>query len=526
MTSTARVHDCDYDVSIVGYGPVAATTALLLARRGLRVSIHERSTVPLELPRAVGLDGESNRLFQSIGLGREAEALLQPPREGDALWFTDSKREKLFGVDVASHAGHNGWRDLAFFDQPELEAFLRAEVARQEGIHVFLGEEAVGLDDDGERVSLELRAVEGDAHRTVTAPYLIGCDGASSFVRRTLGIPWTSLGYDQDWLVIDVLVDDTALLPLPLMQICDPERLTTYVCVKDPNRRWEFQLRPGETREEMERPEAIEALLEDWLPKGRYSIRRAAVYQFHAATAERWRSGRVLIAGDAAHQTPPFLGQGLNSGLRDGSNLAWKLALVLEGRCDERLLDSYFDERDAHARSLVDGACDIGKLMETLAAREAGRPEPHPGWQPSLNIGGGRLAIPIAGGVLEEAQRADGIPIGEPLRQPRVRERGTEGEGTLLDERFGPDFALVGRTEADLSLDPEASAIAERIGLRGVALEGLETVEGEFDRVFQRVPAALLRPDRYVFGVVDDTTDASTLVRTLAAKLRLSKESR
>ena len=193
---------------------------------------------------------------------------------------------------------------------------------------------------------------------------------------------------------------------------------------------------------------------------------------------------------------------------------------------DERAGARGLDERDARARSLVDGACDIGKLMETLAAREAGRPEPHPGWQPSLNIGGGRLAIPIAGGVLEEAQRADGIPIGEPLRQPRVRDRGTEGEGTLLDEHFGPDFVLVGRTEADLSLDPEASAIAERIGLRGVALDGLETVEGEFDRVFQRVPAALLRPDRYVFGVVDDTTDASTLVRTLAAKLRLSKESR
>jgi 3-(3-hydroxy-phenyl)propionate hydroxylase len=134
MTSTAHAHGCDYDVSIVGYGPVAATTALLLARRGLRVSIHERSIVPLELPRAVGLDGESNRLFQSIGLGREVEALLQPPREGDALWFTDSKHEKLFGTDVASHAGHNGWRDLAFFDQPELEAFLRAEVAKEEGI--------------------------------------------------------------------------------------------------------------------------------------------------------------------------------------------------------------------------------------------------------------------------------------------------------------------------------------------------------------------------------------------------------
>ncbi len=523
MSTPSRPHDCDYDVSIVGYGPVAATTALLLARRGFRVSIHERSSAPLELPRAVGFDGESSRLFQSLGLGDEVEALLQPHREGDALWFTDSKHEKLFGVETAAHAGHNGWRDLAFFDQPELEAFLREEVAKVDAIDVFLGEEAVGLRDTGTHAELVLRGVDDDTRRTVTAPWLIGCDGASSFVRRTLGIPWTSLGYDQDWLVVDILVDDTELLPLPLMQVCDPERLTTYVCVKDPNRRWEFQLRPGETREEMERPDAIDALLERWLPKGRYSIRRAAVYQFHAATAERWREGRVLIAGDAAHQTPPFLGQGLNSGLRDAFNLAWKLALVLEGRCDDALLDSYFDERDAHARALVDGACDIGKLMETLAAQEAGQPAPHPGWKPSLDIGDGRLAIPIAGGVLDESQRREGIPIGEPLRQPRVRRHGSDGPAVRLDEALGPDFALVGRTDSDVALDAEAGGIAETIGLRRVALDAFEVVEGTLDRVFDHAPCALVRPDRYVFGVVDEATDASALVRRLADRLRLRR---
>ncbi|MCR9098201.1 MAG: bifunctional 3-(3-hydroxy-phenyl)propionate/3-hydroxycinnamic acid hydroxylase [bacterium] len=519
---TTPAHDCDYDVSIVGFGPVAATTALLLARRGFRVSIHERSAVALELPRAVGLDGESIRLFQSIGLGHEVEALVQPYREGDSLWFTDSKRNKLFGIDTASHDGHNGRRDLAFFDQPELEAFLRAAVAGEDRIDVFLGEEATAVRDEGDRVELELREVDGGSTRMVTAPYLVGCDGASSFVRRTLGIPWTSLGYDQDWLVIDILVDDTDLLPLPTMQVCDPDRLTTYVCVKDPNRRWEFQLKPGETREEMARPEAIDALLESWLPKDRYTLRRAVVYQFHAATAERWRQGRVLIAGDAAHQTPPFLGQGLNSGLRDAFNLSWKLALVLEGRCGDDLLDSYFEERDAHARTLVDGACDIGKLMETLAAREAGRPEPHPGWVPSLQVDESGVSLPIEGGALNEPQRAEGVPIGHTLRQPQVRPRGTDAAAQRLDGLLGDDFALVGRTEADLALDAEAAALAETVGLRPVALDAFEVVEGALDYVFDRSPAVLVRPDRYVFGVVDEATDASALVRRLAEKLSLA----
>ncbi|MEM9175085.1 MAG: bifunctional 3-(3-hydroxy-phenyl)propionate/3-hydroxycinnamic acid hydroxylase [Myxococcota bacterium] len=521
MAPSPSTPDCDYDVSIVGYGPVAATTALLLARRGFRVSIHERSTQALELPRAVGLDGESIRLFQSLGFGEDVDALVQPYREGDALWFTDSKRNKLFGIDTASHAGHNGWRDLAMFDQPELEALLREQVAKDEAIDVFLGEEGIALRDEDTRVALDVRDVAKDTTRTVTARYLVGADGASSFVRRALGIPWTSLGYDQDWLVIDILVDDPRRLPLPTMQVCDPDRLTTYVSVKDPNRRWEFQLKPGETREEMERPEAIDALLEPWLPKDAYSIRRAVVYQFHAATAERWRAGRILIAGDAAHQTPPFLGQGLNTGLRDALNLSWKLALVLEGRCDDALLDSYFDERDAHARTLVDGACDIGKLMETLAAREAGRPEPHPGWVPSLDVGEGRVALAIEGGVLNESQRAEGIPIGEPLRQPQVRARGTSEVATRLDEHLGGGFALVGRSEADLVLDEDATALAERLGLRCLALDALEVAEGEHDRAFDAARGVLLRPDHYVFGVVDERTDASALVRAAAEKLAL-----
>jgi len=514
----------DYDVSIVGYGPVGASLALFLARSGLRVSIHDRSIELYDLPRAVGLDGESLRAYQSIGLGERVHGIVQPPRDGDALWFTDSKRNKLFGIDTAQEAGHNGWRDLNFFDQPELEETLRDVIPNEDGIDVFVGEEATGIREVGDGVELDLRELASGEERTVRTSWLVGCDGASSFVRRTLDIPWTSLGYDQDWLVIDIVMSPEAKLPLATMQVCDPERLTTYVCVKDPNRRWEFQLLPGETRAEMVRPETIDGLLESWIPKGHYTLRRAAVYQFHAATAERWREGRILLAGDAAHQTPPFLGQGLNSGVRDAFNLAWKLALVAEGRCDAGLLDSYFEERDDHARTLVDGACDIGKLMETLAAREAGRPEPHPGWAPSLDVGGGRVALAIEGGATHAAQRSEEIPVGAPLRQPVIRRRGSDEIPTRLDDVCGRGFALIGRTAADFALDDEARAIAERLGLRYVALDELELVDGSFDQVFEKRAAVLVRPDRYVFGVTDDETSASELVRLAASKIALVRD--
>ncbi len=509
----------EFDVAVVGFGPVGALTALLLAEEGLRVAILERSSEPVVLPRAVGLDGEAVRAFQRIGLGETVSAILQPPREKDEVCFTDSKREPLFGLEVPA-VGPNGWRDLAFFDQPELEALLRELVARQERIAVRLGHEVTALEQEDERVCVRSVVAPGGAEAELSAAWVVGSDGAGSFVRRACGIAWESLGYDQDWLVVDITQGPQADLPLTTMQVCDPERLTTYVCAKDPNRRWEFQLREGETREEMLEPETIRDLLDPWLPPEHYEIRRAAVYQFHAATASRWQDGRIFLAGDAAHQTPPFLGQGLNAGFRDAVNLGWKIPMVHRGLCDVRLLETYAAERDAHARDLVEWAVAVGKLMETLAAREAGLPDPHPAVDASAGYGQGRTAPPMRGGVLVMEQAERGLPIGVQLRQPTVRT--PDGDSLRLDDLLGRGFAVVGRKEADLRLGAEGRRVLEQLGGRAVALEGLEVVEGSVDPVLDAHPAIVLRPDRYLFGVVDDEHDLEALLIDLAGKLALA----
>jgi len=510
--------DVEHDVAIVGYGPVGAFAALLLAESGLSVAVLEREREILPLPRAVALDGESVRAFQRIGLGEAVDAVLEPPREHWEVCFTDSKRRRLFGLEVPPY-GPMGWRDIALFDQPELEAFLRAEVARRENVAVFPGREVVAVEQDDSGVVLRSRSAGGAGPEAVRASFALGCDGAASFVRRALGIEWLSLGYDQDWLVVDIVAGPGAGLPDVLMQVCDPERLTTYIRGKDPNRRWEFQLLPGETREAMLRPERIRELLGPWLPPEHYEIRRAAVYQFHAATASCWGEGRVFLAGDAAHQTPPFLGQGLNSGFRDAVNLGWKVPLVQAGLCDERLLATYAEERDAHARDLVEWAVAVGQLMETLAAREAGRPDPYPAADRSAGYGQGRTVPPLRGGVLLNEQIGDGSPVGSLLQQPMVRTR--EGRTLRLDDLLGRGFALVARKESDLRLGPDARALLERLGGRAVSLEGLEVTRGSLDRLFDTHPAALLRPDRIVFGVVDDAWPADRLLPELARKLVL-----
>jgi 3-(3-hydroxy-phenyl)propionate hydroxylase len=514
MSETRR----DHDVAIVGYGPVGALTALLLAEAGLRVAVLERSVEPVVLPRAVGLDGESVRAFQRIGRGDAVAAILQPYREGEQVCFTDSKHQPYFGMPLAED-GPNGWRDIAFFDQPELEALLREMTGAHPGIDVFLGSEVTALEQGPDDVVLRVDAPAGTGPAAVRASWVVGCDGASSFVRRAAGIEWISLGYDQDWLVVDITQGPGADLPIDTMQVCAPERLTTYVCVKDPNRRWEFQLVGEETREEMLRPEKIRELLQPWIAPEHYEIRRAAVYQFHAATAGGWRQGRVFLAGDAAHQTPPFLGQGLNAGFRDAVNLGWKLPLVHEGRCDAAMLDTYAAERDPHARDLVEWAVAVGQLMETFAAREAGLPDPHASVDQSSGYGQGRTAPPLRAGALVTEQVAACRPVGALFSQPFVKAAGSAAE--RLDERMGPGFAVVARTDADLRIGAEARSVLERLGGRTLSFDGLEIVQGARDRCLDDHAAAIVRPDRYVFGVVDADWDLDRLLLELGRKLGL-----
>ncbi len=510
-----------YDVAVVGYGPVGAACALLLAEAGLRVAVIERDLEICDLPRAVGLDGESVRMFQRIGMADEISAILHAPREVERVEFTNSKFETLFGLDIEQH-GVSGWRDTAFFDQPELEAVIRGAIGKRDRVDVRLGHLVESIEQNEDRVGIRGRVLATDEPFEIQADYLIGSDGASSFVRESCGIAWNSLGYDQDWLVLDIWQTDEAELPWKTLQVCDPARLTTYVCVKEPNRRWEFQLLPGETREEMLRPETIRGLLDPWLPPEHYTIRRAAVYQFHAATAERWREGRVLLAGDAAHQTPPFLGQGLNAGLRDAANLAWKLPLVLSGAASEDLLDTYAVERDPHARDLVEWAVAVGQLMEGLADREAGRPERAPMDQQS-GYGQGRTVPSLHAGVLIEEQGLDAGPAGHVFAQPRLRD--AAGTRFLLDERLGRGFAVVGRTAEDLRVSDAGQAVLDELEIPCVSLEGCEVEQGVLDHLFEKHPAVVVRPDRYVFGVVDDSRSLDGLLESLRAKLRLVPQS-
>jgi 3-(3-hydroxy-phenyl)propionate hydroxylase len=525
----------NYDIAVLGMGPVGCLAAITLARSGLKVAAIERDMDVYKLPRAVNLDAEIVRALQPYGLAEEVNSLLQTVRPGERVGFANSKREFMFGRPSAEF-GANGWQPMNMFDQPELEGYLRQTALDHDNVDAFIGYTAVDFAEIADTVVVDIEA--GDTTRQVSASYLLACDGASSFVRSKLNIGWHDLGYNHDWLVVDVITKPGHTLDTTTLQVCDPDRITTYVCTKEPYRRWEFKLNEGETWDEMLQPERIQSLIDPWTPPGTYDIRRAAMYQFHAATADTWRVGRIFIGGDAAHQTPPFLGQGMNAGMRDVINLAWKLPMVINGICSPELLDSYQAEREAHAHDLVEWAVSIGRLMEHLAAVEAAEnsgappPEEPPGLR-QAGYGQGRDQPPLRAGVIMQQQVKEGGAAGFLFSQPFIQ---ADDDDTLsklglsrdqkvrLDEVLGPGFCIVGKTAADLEVSEASLQLLDKIGASRVSLAGLDAARGHFDRAFEFTDVVIVRPDRYVFGHADAEHSLDDLIADLAQKLYINSQ--
>ncbi len=525
-----------YDVAVVGMGPVGSAAAIFLAHAGLKVVTVERDPEVYALPRAVGMDGEVIRAFQRIGIGQPVADLMQAVQPGDRAGFANSQREWLFGADLGDF-GNNGWPPISMFDQPEFDRYLRDYAADHSNVTSYSGFDFKRFTDDGQRVSCSIspsglgienkEEVEtSDDSLEFSVSYVLACDGASSGIRKRLNIPWRDLGYDHDWLVVDVIVNSKHTLNRDTVQVCSPDRLATYVCTKDPYRRWEFKLNDGERPEDMVTEESIRTLLDPWTPRDSYTIRRKAVYQFHAAIAEEWSRGRVFLVGDAAHQTPPFLGQGMNAGMRDAINIAWKLSLVLSGSSDPSLLTQYQAERAAHAQDLVQWAVDFGKLMEQLAATEdaqnRGIPVPEVETQDknqSSGYGQGREAPPLRDGVIIVEQVSNEGSTGYLFSQPMVKDN--SDNVFLLDEKLDQDFTIVVRTESEIELNEISRSIISRLGMTIISLEDFTAVRGHFDRLFTGSQAVVVRPDRYVFGHTSDQLDLNQLLAQLADKLHL-----
>lgn len=482
-----RAHDVD--VLVVGGGPVGVTTALLLVERGLSVRVLERATEVYDLPRAIVMDDEIQRVFQGAGLIEGLRAITTPLAGAE---FVDASGQRIIGLEIPDGIEWpRGHHPTVMYYQPQLEAFLRRS-ALGAGVDLRLGVTAGAVSQDATSVAVDVVA-DGSAD-THTARWLVAADGASSPVRRQLGIRFVDQGFDQDWLVLDVrLRRPVPTLPRFVQQICDPARPATFVPGHAEYRRWEFQLRPGETRDGMVEPERAWAMLAPWLTHDDAELVRAVVYRFHATVAESMRDGRVFLAGDAAHQMPPFLGQGLCAGIRDAANLAWKLALVERGRSSEALLDTYGEERLPHAAAVVAHAVQTGQLIDHLSRRG-----PDDG-DLGAAYGGDRPFPHLEHGLFH----GEDVMVGHQLGQPNVA-------GVPLDELLGDGFAIV----ADDPGVPERAA-----ALWGDLAEVVVVPAGTLPFALPDGGAVVVRPDRYIAAVATDADELDAASRALLGRL-------
>jgi 3-(3-hydroxy-phenyl)propionate hydroxylase len=479
------------------------------------------------LPRAAHFDAEVMRVFQSIGL---AEALAEAITPVRGMHFLTAEGATLFGFDAPDKPTLNGWSAGYMFYQPDLEAVLQAGVRRFAGVDVHAGHEVKQIAQSGDGVTVTVSELSTGLERVVTADYLWGCDGARSVTRKSMGAQLEDLEFDQPWLVVDTLLKREVELPERALQICDPARPITFIPSAGRHRRWEFMLMPGETAEQMEQPQRVRELIAPWVSDDDVEVIRAVVYSFHALIAHGWRNERLFLAGDAAHQMPPFLGQGMCAGIRDVNNLAWKLGLVRGGIAEDCLLDSYDTERAPHVRAIIQRAVQAGRIIQTTDPAVAHRRD-----EAFREAGGKGVAIGEEGGPIESRMPAlvGGVihgpsPAGQLFPQSRVTTAG--GDDVLLDDVLGSGFALVvGKDAGELIANAgswgdlpvrrvkvvPAGSHASEIAGGSVVLDSTGMVSGWLDRH----GAALVRPDRYVYGTAGCLDELGVLATTLQKQL-------
>lgn len=484
------------DVIVVGFGPVGAAVAGLLGRRGLKVLVLERDADVFPLPRAAHVDHTGLRTWQELGVVDQLLPRMLPNR---GLDFVTGAGDLLARIPNGG-LSVSGLPFSRYFYQPELDRIVRDAVASLPTVDVRVGASVTAVEPTSAGVTVE--ALCGVRHDTFTASWLVACDGAASTIREGLGIEFEDFRFEEPWVVVDLILPTHGAEPTDrAVCVCDPARPTYSIPMPLGRHRFEFRLMPGDDPGGILEPARLDSLISKWFDPRDLRVERAAVYTFHGLVARTWRASNVFLAGDAAHQMPPFLGQGMCSGLRDAANLAWKLDLVVRGKAAASLLDSYEIERRPHVSAIVTSAVSIGRVICTIEPTEALERD-------RSMLGDGR----------PPSQR---MPFALPALQPGplVLENGGNlfmqavTDCRRLDDVVGPRFALL--TQHAELLDSDA-AHWWRYNLDAfvAALPDLEDALAAPLRAWmseRQFEVVLVRPDRYVLWAGSDLSAATRL---------------
>jgi 3-(3-hydroxy-phenyl)propionate hydroxylase len=536
MVNDAIEDSADVDVLVVGYGPSGATLTNLLAKRGYRVAVFDQAAQIYDKPRAITADQEIMRAFQECGLADEIAATTSPHPGTDFVGVEGQVIKRFYPAPPPNPLG---WEPSWMFVQPELEATLRRGVERFAHAQVHLEHEFLSCTQTDSGVTAQFRRAGDGKLVSFRGKYLVGSDGARSAVRRDIDSTIEDLAFDEWWIVVDVFLRGPVELPARCVQYCRPSRPGTYIVGPDNLRRWEIKMLPGETPEDFQTNESVLQVLSTFVDVSQLEICRIAIYRFHALVVDQWRAGRVFLMGDAAHQMPPFLGQGLCAGIRDAFNLAWKIDGVERLGFSPRLLDTYGDERKPHVRSIVALAKSFGLIIGELDSEAARLRDRNLGEQ--LAAGKAETVrqkfIPgLEAGLL--ARDASGCLVagaGALFVQPWVL---APAGRMRLDDAAGAGFLMVATDAEALGwLNEEHARSWGEIGGVRVLVQGAEVAEAVPNALVLRADDQLLqdwlsglgmsvvivRPDRYVYGGARNPHELQELVEGLCESLSDSR---
>lgn len=488
--------DSRCDVLVCGLGPVGQLLALMLGRRGVSVIAVDESPEPFDLPRAAVVDDEVLRIFQTAGIRGQ---ILRDCQVQDQVTFVPGRGPALTLLEPDGTL--QGQHGLVSIHQPSMEKTITEAAAAQPTVSIRRGVRLESFTDEGSGVEASVLDVETGAAEAIQAKWLVGCDGANSRVRQLLGVEFGGSTFRQRWLVVDVKLDrPLAKVPHPHF-FGNPERPIVSLPMSPGRHRWEWMLHPGEDPEPFLDPGGIRARVDPWLEGEEATVERAVIYTFQRRTAARWRKGRALLAGDAAHLMPPFAGQGFSSGARDVANLSWKLEAVLN-QAPESLIDSYEAERRPHLEAMSRLAVTLGSFVQTadrkvallrdalLRATEI----------TGLSSWGRKRVKPLPA-------YGDGAFAVPPAKLPFNRLVGSHYPQSSDGSDGPPEWKALCRSESDARKFREA----------GIEARCSETEPREADWV-------LLRHDRFVYGAGADELDIRTTLDSLQRDLGRSRD--